>query len=830
VSVRDELNAQDLESLARRYITPEWAQRGRFSRVDTHEGARLIGRNGGGDYAGIIIPNILPGEGRERERRLRRDRPDLEEKEGGGFKEKGKYLSPPGRSNLAYFPPGTPPEYLSDYSVPAYIPEGEFKGLALYRFLNERCERGFVMALQGVWSWKGTVGKTTDEKGRRDIKGVIPDFDRVTWKGRVVYIIFDSDVATNEKVRAARREFAKELKRRGADVRLVNLPQIEGAKGVDDLLALKGPEFVASLIADAESPESVESPPRKSQASSLIGLADGAELFHAPDSKTFATVEVNGHRETLPLRSTAFRDWLSHKFYLSEKTVPSAAALQDALSALAGRARFDGAEIETFVRIAGHGGCIYLDLCDRDWRVVKITAEGWEVVGDSPVKFRRARGMLALPSPKRGGSVAELRRFVNVGTDSDFTLLLGWLVAAFRPRGPYPVLALHGEQGSAKSTAARLVRALVDPNAAALRSEPREDRDLMIAATNGWCVAFDNLSKIPLWLSDGLCRLATGGGFTTRELYTNDDEVLFDVQRPSVLNGIEEVATRPDLLDRSIILSLPAIPEERRMKESALWREFEAERPVILGALLDAVSAALRNEPHIILKRLPRMADFAVWAAAAEPAMGIAEGAFMAAYERNRAAANDLALEASPVAVEVLKCMAGRDTWTVTYTDLLTHLERAFGDSPKRPEGWPKSARGLSGELTRVAVNLRKAGVDVAPAGREGGGGRKMVTLARLEQPCEQSSQRSQRPQPGETAGDPSEHCGGEEAGHSQSSQQHSQSNTSRSEYCEGCERGECEIHAFSSEAERANFVEAEGFFGDRAAEEAGRREREGYE
>jgi hypothetical protein len=320
----------------------------------------------------------------------------------------------------------------------------------------------------------------------------------------------------------------------------------------------------------------------------------------------------------------------------------------------------------------------------------------------------------------------------------------------------------------------------------------------MIAATNGWCVAFDNLSKITLWLSDGLCRLATGGGFTTRELYTNDDEVLFDAQRPSVLNGIEEVATRPDLLDRAIILSLPSIPEDKRMKESALWREFEASRPRILGALLDAVSIALRDEPHVTLERLPRMADFAVWATAAEPGLGLAVGSFMAAYESNRASANDLALEASPVAGEVLKLMVGREALTVTYKELLADLERPFGDSPKRPEGWPKSPRGLAGELTRVAVNLRKAGVDIRPAGRQSGTGRKMVTLAPIERKREQSSQRSQSSQPAENGADPCEHHCEDEPRCSQPSPRCSQANPCDGGFCEDSECCERRSHHFS--------------------------------
>jgi hypothetical protein len=128
--------------------------------------------------------------------------------------------------------------------------------------------------------------------------------------------------------------------------------------------------------------------------------------------------------------------------------------------------------------------------------------------------------MLPLPYPREGGSITSLRGFVNVANDDDWALLLAWLVAAFRPHGPYPVLVLHGEQGSAKSTVARVLRALVDPGTASLRSEPRDARDLIISATNGWCVALDNLSHLPVWLSDAICSLATGGGFGTRELFT----------------------------------------------------------------------------------------------------------------------------------------------------------------------------------------------------------------------------------------------------------------------------------------------------------------------
>src|SRR5207253_9109386 len=187
------------------------------------------------------------------------------------------------------------------------------------------------------------------------------------------------------------------------------------------------------------------------------------------------------------------------------------------------------------------------DLADKDWRAVEVTGRGWRIVANPPVRFIRPRGLLPLSQPASGGCVAELRDYLNVSSDAAWQLAVAWLVAAFFPHGPYPVLALHGEQGSAKSTMARLLRSLIDPNAAPLRSEPREARDLIISATNGWLVALDNLSHLPPWLSDALCRLSTGGGFATRELYTDSEEVIFDAQRPVILTGIEEVATRSDL-------------------------------------------------------------------------------------------------------------------------------------------------------------------------------------------------------------------------------------------------------------------------------------------
>lgn len=272
------------------------------------------------------------------------------------------------------------------------------------------------------------------------------------------------------------------------------------------------------------------------------------------------------------------------------------------------------------------------------------------------------------------------------------------------------MLALFAEQGAGKSTTGRLLRALVDPNAAPLRSEPRDGRDLMIAANNSWCLAYDNLSHVPAWLSDALCRLSTGGGFATRELYTDQEEIIFDSQRPVLLTSIEEVATRSDLLDRCLIVWLATIPEDGRRPEAELMAEFEKVRPLILGALLDAVVVALQRLPTIELDSLPRMADFALWATAAETAFGWEPGTFLATYHGNRESANDVALEASSIARPLLDLLEERGGWRDTAGELLTALEARVSDQVKRQNTWPKNGRSLSGHLKRLSPNLRAAG------------------------------------------------------------------------------------------------------------------------
>ena len=448
------------------------------------------------------------------------------------------------------------------------------------------------------------------------------------------------------------------------------------------------------------------------QADILLDLAQSAELFHAPDGTGFADLDINGHRETWPIRAKGFRRWLARRFFEETRGAPSSEALQSALNVIEARAHFDAPERVVHIRVGALDDRLYLDLCDENWRAVEIDTAGWRVIDNPPVRFRRAAGMRPLPVPMPGGSVETLRSFLNVRSDPDFVLVVAWALAVLRNRGPYPVLVLSGEQGSAKSTFSAILRALLDPNTAPLRALPREDRDLFIAATNGHVLAYDNVSGLPAWISDTLCRLATGGGFAVRQLYTDQDEVLFDAERPVILNGIEEIVTRPDLADRALFLTLNPIPEERRRPEAELWAAFEAERLRILGVLLDAVVEGLKRLPETRLEKLPRMADFALWATACETALWSA-GTFWAAYRRNRDEAVEGVIDADPIATGVRAVMATRTVWTGTASDLLGALAEVVGERVAKSKTWPDGPRALAGRLRRAATFLRKIGIEI---------------------------------------------------------------------------------------------------------------------
>ncbi len=471
--------------------------------------------------------------------------------------------------------------------------------------------------------------------------------------------------------------------------------------------------------------------PTSPQPRSLARIAaDEAELFHDAGGTAFARIVAGNHRETWPVGSRAFKEWLSSRYFAGTGTAPKTAALTEGLLEISGRARFAGPRRDVHLRVARDGGAVLVDLADDEWRAAEVTPAGWRLVHEPPVIFRRTRSMASLPEPVAGARVEELRQYLNVTDDGGWRLLVAWLLFALAPEGPFPVLILHGEQGSAKSTAARLLRALVDPaTGSGLRAEPKDVEDLAVATANSWVLAFDNLSSLKSWLSDALCRVATGGGLAKRELYSDSEEIVLDARRPVILNGINELATRGDLLDRSILVNLDPIPEENRLSEAELWEGFGVVRPRVVGALFDALAGTLLRLPDITLARRPRMADFALFGTAAEAALGWPEGSFLAAYEANRQDANDLALDAAPIGPVVRDLIDKHGKWTGTAEDLRRELGQFADLNLAKSEWWPKNAWAMSNRLDRIAPNLRAAGVGVFRYRKAHGNRERMIVL-----------------------------------------------------------------------------------------------------
>ncbi len=450
----------------------------------------------------------------------------------------------------------------------------------------------------------------------------------------------------------------------------------------------------------------------------LLRLASGMRVFRSADGRLHAQVAVGDRREIYGLRSAAFRDWLVDSYLADRGELPSANSVGRVVGAIEARARFSGATPALYVRVGrycnGGGADCYLDLGDSSGQAVRINTEGWSVVEEPPVQFQRVDGLLPLPAPQHDGSIERLRQYVNV-SEADFPLLIGWMAAALIPEGPYPILAIHGEQGSAKSTLAKVIRKLIDPQASSVLAAPQSTRDLMVTAVSGWLLVYDNVSVVPNWLSDSLCRLATGGGFAGRALFTNDARSVIQAQRPVILNGIDEFVRREDLADRCVFLHLPPIAAKSRRLEGEFWRSFDADYPAIVGGILDAIVGGLRELPSVRVADLPRMADFACFGEAVGRGLGWKTGMFLSAYSDNRAAATVSALEESPLAAALitwnnLNRLAGL---SLSATEILEYLATNTPARVKASARWPRSPLSLSNELRRIGPQLRMRGISV---------------------------------------------------------------------------------------------------------------------
>ena len=456
---------------------------------------------------------------------------------------------------------------------------------------------------------------------------------------------------------------------------------------------------------DASEGEAVD----QSVVDQLVRIGKDAELFTAPDGKAYGRFERDGHHENHSLHSTSFGKWLRHQYYKKVGKGVSDATVGTAVDTLAAVAEFEGCRDEVFIRCARHRGRIYIDLCDAAWTVIEVTSAGWEPRKDPPVRFIRKQGMEPLPKPEREGSLAELWPLLNIRGEQR-ALIAGFLVSALRGGNSYPVLNLFGTEGAAKTTATSILRRLIDPNLAVVASFPRSQDDLAISASSQFVPVFENVSKLSDRESDWVCRLATGSAIRKRELYTDEGEVIVKYCRPSIINGIPNVVSRGDLASRSISVELQGIDDSDRKVESAIEEEFLCIWPRLFGALLDGISHALRHEEEVageFAKRLPRMADAALFATAAEESFGFERGTFIRLLGESQGEAVAEILESSRVAVAIVKIVKGGGSWEGTASKLLGEIKDEVGDDWDRT--CPKNAKALSEEISRLESALRKS-------------------------------------------------------------------------------------------------------------------------
>ena len=379
---------------------------------------------------------------------------------------------------------------------------------------------------------------------------------------------------------------------------------------------------------------------------------------------------------------------------------------------MAAHARINGERHEVYLRFAEIDDRIYIDLGDLEWRCVEIDSGGWRIIKDPPVRFWRSANMRPLPVPEKGGSIKQLQRHVILN-DAQFTLFVGVLLSALRRGRPHAIPYFFGEPGSAKSWRTEVIRALTDPNKAPVRSLPKTEENLWVAAHNAPVLAFNNISRISKEISDALCQTASGEGFSRRARYTDSAEFVVEGSRMVILNGIKNAATEPDLADRVIVFALLRLRAFQRMEK--VRKEFYAERAVIFGSLLDAMVHGLRELPGISeVRPSSRVSDFVDWGVACEGAF-TEPGTFLAAYDASAAEATETAIAARPVAVAVLAFMVERISWRGTITELYNELGKCDPTEQQvtRETGWPRSVEHFGREIRAAATILRKAGVEL---------------------------------------------------------------------------------------------------------------------
>jgi len=434
-------------------------------------------------------------------------------------------------------------------------------------------------------------------------------------------------------------------------------------------------------------------------------------LFHDGSQEPYAIIKNNfGYSEIVSCKSNSFKSWLAQKYWKNTGKTLNNNVLSSAITTLQGRALYEGKKINLYNRVAWCDGFLWYDLGGPDTGFVRINSNGWEITDKNPILFRRYSHQKSQVNPIKGGNSRDLFEFINISDSDNKNLLLVWLICCFIPGFPHPILNIYGPQGSAKSFLCKLLRRLIDPSMLEVLSFPRET-DFAQVFQHHWFLPFDNISYLSTSSSDLLCKAVTGDGFSKRVLFTDDDDKIYSFQRCLAINGINIIGIKPDLLERSILLELDRIPEEKRKSEAFVLKEFDAALPFILGSIFDVLSKALAIKDTVIIEKLPRMADFAQWGCAIADAIEIGRENFLRIYRKNIDEQNNEVLNQDLIAQMICQFMQDKDDWTGTPTQLHAHLREYLPDGMEKDRSWPKRPNSMSQRINCIKPNLCAAGL-----------------------------------------------------------------------------------------------------------------------
>jgi energy-coupling factor transporter ATP-binding protein EcfA2 len=475
----------------------------------------------------------------------------------------------------------------------------------------------------------------------------------------------------------------------------------------------------------------------------LRDIVDAAEYWRTPSGAAHASLRIGDRIEHCAVADPRFADWLRvelERRYLDDghPALAGDSQIRDAINYAKARAARAVAVHAAPLRVGEYHGDIILDRGTPDWSAIVVGAEGHRLVRRSPTPILRSGRTTPYPELAERGDLEPLRRLLGLSLEA-FVPIVIWCLAALRPHGPYPILAVIGGAGSGKTTLVRILRQLVDPTAGDLRAPPTTERDLMALARNSHVLVIDNVSEIPPRLSDSLCRLATGGEHGGRALFSDFGETTFCGSRPIILNGIADFVSRDDLLSRAYVVELPSRSEW--LAEHELRESIHAALPLAFRSLLDALVMGLRRF-RVTPTPPGRLCECERFAVAAEPALLFPQGTVLAALQKNRAEAAAVQGENDIVISAVLEwAQDRRQGWTGTMGELYGDLYNRLPAAARRTADWPKAPNKLSTRIKLAFPTLRGLGVEVSFGQRTGS--RRPVTIRSIASPSKPSSRSS---------------------------------------------------------------------------------------